>query len=107
MTAANLIPLLAPDFSNDPRLSIAIELAAGEVRDDHPYLDRVVALIAAHILTMANRRGSGGAVTGASEGGLSMSFAPIGDIGQLGSTAYGQEVHRLNLVAYGTAVMVV
>lgn len=107
MIAANLVSIIAPELANDPRMSVALQLAEGEVRSDHPYRERLLALIAAHVLTVANRRGSGGSVSGAGEGSLSLSFASMNDIGQLGTTSYGQEVHRLNIAAYGTAVVVV
>lgn len=103
MAYADLIPVLAPDLVGNPGWPIAIELAEEELAPDHCYHDRVVVLLAAHILTLANRGGSGGGgpVKSMSEGGLSISFGDSGSKSALGATPYGSEVLRLNYLCYG------
>lgn len=92
--------VVAPQFVDDPRLPIALEMAARQVAPDHCYYAEVVALLAAHVLEVGDRGGVSGAVSSRSEGGLSVSFA-AGGSGLLGSTSYGAEVERLNRLCYG------
>jgi len=101
MAAADLIPVIAPEFAGSLDIITAIEIVDGEVAATHPYRDRVVANMAAHVLTLAARGGAGGAVTGESEGSLSRSFGAMSGATRLDSTSYGQEAMRLNRLAYG------
>ena len=100
MPAADLIPVIAPELEGNAQLSGAIEIASAQVAASHCYRDVVIANLAAHILTLAGRGGSGGAVASESEGSLSRSFsAPRTD--GMAATSYGQEVERLNRLCYG------
>ena len=106
MSAIDLIPILAPAYVNDARLPAAIEMAQTQVAAGHCYYDQVVALLAAHTLSVADRgaefAGVSGNVQSMSEGGLSISFGNSSDIsGSLGSTTYGNEIDRLNRLCYG------
>lgn len=111
-----LIALLAPAYAEDPRMPAAILLAEQEVDPNHCYHDRVVVLLAAHMLEMADRGATGGGEEGGaasgqvvksmSEGGLSISYGSDFNAGSssgtsLDSTTYGQEVLRLNQLCYG------
>lgn len=96
-----IIAVLAPQYVDDPRMQYAIALANGEVNQSHCYHDRVVVLLAAHMLEMGDRAGAGGAVSSKSEGGLSVSFGAGDYKGLLGDTGYGREVDRLNRLCYG------
>lgn len=98
-TLAEITAVYAPAFVDDSRMPIAIEIAGKQVATNHCFHDEVVVLLAAHMLEMGDRAGSGGAVTSRSEGGLSISFAA--GSGLLGTTSYGQEVERLNHLCYG------
>jgi len=101
MAAADLIPIIAPELAGNTSLSDAITMVEGEVAAAHPYRDRVIANMAAHVLTLASRGGAGGVVTGETEGSLSRSFGAMDGATRLDSTAYGQEAMRLNRLAYG------
>lgn len=109
MAIEDLIPILAPEFVNDSRMPAALTLAGTNVAVDHCYHDQVVVLMAAHILTMADRSADGnsqvGAATSLREGGLSVSFGDSGVAGPLGTTGYGVEIDRLNKLCYGLGAM--
>ena len=97
-----IIAVLAPQYAEDPRMQYAIQLAITEVNLNHCYYDRVVVLLAAHMLEISGRAGAGGPVTSRSEGGLSISFGTgQNSSGSLGDTGYGREVDRLNRLCYG------
>jgi hypothetical protein len=100
VSAAALIPVIAPELVGNPNISAAITLATSQVATGHCYRDAVIAHMAAHILTLAGRGGAGGAVTSEAEGSLSRAFATNKADG-LAATAYGQEVERLNRLCYG------
>ena len=106
MAAIDLIPLLAPAYVDDPRLQAAIDLVTPQVNPNHCYLDQVIALLAAHTLSLADRgaefAGVSGAIQSMSEGGLSISFGSSSSAaGSLDGTTYGSEVNRLNRLCYG------
>ena len=101
MAAIDLIPIIASELVGHANLAGAITMAEGQIAADHCFLDEVVAYTAAHILTVAGRSGSGGAIASETEGSLSRSFAAGGDGAGLGSTSYGLEVKRLNRLCYG------
>lgn len=105
MSAADLIPLVAPEFTDNANLIPTIDLATSQVDPAHCQFDAVVANLAAHILTMANRKGVGGFVAGKTEGSLSISMGSPSITGNLSSTSYGQEVQRLNKLCYGLSAM--
>lgn len=103
MSAADLIPLLAPEYKDDPRLAASIALAITTVNPNHCYYDQVVALTAVHTLALADRGGSSsGPVVSESEGGLSRTYAgsKTGS-GPNGSTSYGMEIDRLDRLCFG------
>ena len=96
--AADLIPTIAPEFADSAELQGAIDVAEMQIADGlcgdkRPLL---VAYLAAHVLSVASRKGSGGPVTSLSEGGLSIGFGSSGIMGSLSQTSYGQEYHRLS-----------
>lgn len=66
-----------------------------------------VILLTAHLLTLANRGGQGGAVSSESVGDLSRSFA-TGDMsdGEYGQTSYGQMFLRLRKSLVTTPIIV-
>lgn len=103
MAAIDLIPILAPEFVGNPNLSGAILMAETLVSVDHCYRDQVIALVAAHYLTIAGLGGAAsGQVLSETEGGLSRTFAAAStSSGGMGKTSYGQEVERLNRLCYG------
>ena len=104
MAAIDLIPIIAPELAGHAGLAGAVTMAEGQIAADHCFLDQVVAYTAAHILTVAGRGGTGGAVTSETEGGLSRSFGVAGGVvgaTRLDSTAYGLEAQRLNRLCYG------
>ena len=100
MPAADLIPVIAPELVGNANLPAAIIIASAQVSANHCYRDVVIANLAAHILTLAGRGGSGGAVSSETEGSLSRSFTAAKTDG-LATTSYGQEVERLNSLCYG------
>jgi hypothetical protein len=100
MPPVDLIPVIAPELVGNAMLAGALTLATGQVSPGHCYRDQVIAYLAAHTLTLAARRGSGGAITSEAEGALSRSYGATRTDG-LAATAYGQEVARLNQLCYG------
>lgn len=102
MAAADLIPVIAPDLADNANLAAAIEMAGAQVAANHCYRDAAIAHMAAHILTIGARGGSGGAITSETEGGLSRSYGATKTDG-LAATSYGQEVERLNRLCYGVS----
>ena len=93
--AATLFDLVAPELADSADKQDAIDLA--ETQTGKVYgraREHAVALLAAHILTLAKREGQSGAVSNLSEGNLSIAF---GDnvAGYLGQTSYGAELDRL------------
>ena len=101
MAAADLIPIIAPELVGNANLAGAIAMAGDQLAADHCRREQAVAYMAAHILTIATRGGTGGAVTSETEGSLSRGFGTAGGMTRLDSTAYGQEVARLNRICYG------
>lgn len=101
MAAVDLIQIVAPELAGNANLNGAITMAEGQVAANHCQRESAVAYLAAHILTIAGRGGTGGAVTSETEGSLSRSFGSTGSTDGLGSTSYGQEVQRLNRLCYG------
>ena len=100
-TPAEYIALLGPEYVDDPRLALALELAASELALDHCFFDKAVALLALHSLAVSDRGASVGAVVSESEGGLSRSFSVGASTGPLSGTSYGVELDRLNRLCYG------
>lgn len=102
MDLNQLAKVVAPEFACDDRFSAALTLAALEVSPTHCYRDKVVVLLAAHMLAMADRSAlASGPVSSMSEGGLSISFAGGSNM----PTPYGNEIRRLNRLCYGITAM--
>lgn len=101
MTPAQVFAVIAPQYGTDPRAVWAMELAVEQIPLDHCFYGSAVANLAAHMMAVGDRAGVGGAVTGRSEGALSISFSSEVASGLLGGTAYGQELMRLNRLCYG------
>lgn len=97
---ADLISIIAPELVGNPNLTGAIDMAEGQVAAGHCKRSEAVAYLAAHILTVAGRGGTGGAVTSETEGSLSRGYGATGTA-SLDSTSYGNEVQRLNRLCYG------
>ena len=99
-TAAELLPVIAPEFAGDQSAAIAVaemQVGVGFCGDKRPLL---VAYLAAHILTLGKRSGgagrAAGSVTNMTEGKLSIGFGGSGMIGSLGQTSYGTEYDRIS-----------
>ena len=93
-----LIPVIAAEFACKDATQ-AIQLAEMQIApnlcgDRRPLL---VAYLAAHIMSLAQRTGgAGGQVTSLSEGALSMGFGSTGIMGSLSQTSYGIEYDRIS-----------
>jgi len=92
-----ILEAIAPEVADDDAAPLHIELAEKQTgkayRDMRAY---AVALLAAHTLTLAGRRGTSGAVTSAKEGELQLQYAQQRqDATRLDSTSHGQELERL------------
>ena len=87
---------IAPEVSDDDAAPLHIELAEKQTgtvyRDMRAY---AVALLAAHTLTLAQRRGASGSVTSAREGELQLQYGQRQDMSRLDATSHGQELERL------------
>lgn len=97
-----LLPILAPDFVGDPRIIGAVAMAETEVAPDHCFHDRVVVLMAAHMLAIGDGGGTGsGQVTSKREGGLAITYGEGSSKDPLDMTSYGREAKRLTLLCAG------
>lgn len=95
-TAEEILDAIAPELASAPNKALHLELAedqTGKVFGSQR--NHAVALLAAHTLTVAKRGGSSGQVSSLNEGQLSVSFSGKSDMGQLGTTSYGDELMRL------------
>jgi len=93
--AATLFDMVAPELADNADKQDAIDLADEQTGKVYGRArDHAVALLAAHILTVAKREGSGGAVSSIKEGNLSLGFTGMVE-GYLGTTSYGAELDRL------------
>ena len=96
--AATLFDLVAPELADSADKQDAIDLA--ETQTGKVYgraREHAVALLAAHILTVAKREGQSGAVSNLSEGNLSIGYGRVNPMGDtpLHVTSYGAELDRL------------
>ena len=93
---ADILAAIAPEVSDDDAAPVHIALAEKQTgtvyRDMRAY---AVALLAAHTLTLARRRGTSGAVTRAREGELQLQYEQRQDMSRLDATSHGQELERL------------
>lgn len=104
MSAADLIPIIAPELVGHAELAGAITLADGQIGINvgGTQRDTLVAYLAAHILTLASRASATGAasgeITSIREGALAMTFSTGGAAGPsstLAATSYGAEYLRI------------
>lgn len=86
----NIAPELADEDSS--RIDLFLGFAALSVNESvwGTKYDLGVAVMAAHLLTMANRGGNGGPVTSEKVGDLARSYGQMGDKDSLMATSYGQ-----------------
>ena len=101
MTPSELLEIIAPDLSTLPNKDGALLIAESQT-PQCKNRDLAVAYLAAHILATSKTNGAG-AVSGMSEGALSLSFATSGNNNSLSSTSYGNEYLRLTSACIFTA----
>lgn len=96
-----LLSIIAPDLATLSNKDGAIYIADSQT-PECKNRDLAVAYLAAHILATSKTNGAG-AVSGMSEGSLSLSFATSGNDNSLSSTSYGNEYLRLTSACIFTA----
>lgn len=101
MTTSELLEIIAPDLSTLPNKDGAILIAESQA-PQCKNRDLAIAYLAAHILATSKTNGAG-AVSGMSEGALSLSFATSGNNNSLSSTSFGNEYLRLTSACIFTA----
>lgn len=101
MTIDVLLSIIAPDLATLSNKVGAIFIAESQT-PQCKNRDLAVAYLAAHILATSKTNGAG-AVSGMSEGSLSLSFATSGNDNSLSSTSYGNEYLRLTSACIFTA----
>ena len=101
MTTDVLLSIIAPDLATLLNKDGAIFIAESQT-PQCKNRDLAVAYLAAHILATSKTNGAG-AVSGMSEGSLSLSFATSGNSNSLSSTSYGNEYLRLTSACIFTA----
>jgi hypothetical protein len=105
LTTFALLKQLAPELSSESpsRANIFLDIAKNQVVAS-VWGDRYtngVLLLAAHFMTLANRKGVGGPVTGLSAGDMSISYGSTQAKSDLANTSYGLlylELRKLNPV---------
>jgi hypothetical protein len=100
MIQPQLVRDIAPELAaaSDERVSLFIGFAESMVNSNvwGSKTDQGVAVLTAHLLTMSNRGGNGGAVVSEKVGDLSVNYsAPKNGDDDLESTAYGKWFLRL------------
>lgn len=99
MIIAQIIEDIAPELASiDPdRRDRVIALAENQVGKKvfGDLYDLAVAYLAAHMLSIADRQGRSGQVTGLREGDLQIQFGSVSGSGGLNSTSYGEEFLRI------------
>lgn len=101
MTIDELLSTIAPDLATLPNKNGALLIAESQA-PQCKNRDLAVAYLAAHILSTSKTNGAG-AISGMSEGALSLSFATSGDSNSLSSTSFGNEYLRLTSACIFTA----
>ena len=101
MTPNELLEIIAPDLSTLPNKDGALLIADSQA-PQCKNRDLAIAYLAAHILASSKTNGAG-AVSGMSEGALSLSFATSGNNNSLSSTSFGNEYLRLTSACIFTA----
>jgi len=99
-TPAQILPVVASEFvgvdATDIIALAELQVAPGLCGDKRPML---VAYLAAHMLTIANRQGgAAGSVTSVKEGQLAETYGNAGASHSpgIGATSYGQEYDRMS-----------
>lgn len=95
MEPAAILAVIAPELTGDQSAVIAVaemQIAAGLCGDKRPML---VAYLAAHIATLAQRGGASGGIASMSEGQLAVSYGGANNDG-LHATSYGAEYDRMS-----------
>lgn len=101
MTPSELLEIIAPDLSTLSNKDGALLIAESQA-PQCKNRDLAIAYLAAHILATSKTNGAG-AVSGMSEGALSLSFATSGNNNSLSSTSFGNEYLRLTSACIFTA----
>ena len=101
MTPSELLEIIAPDLATLSNKDGALLIADSQA-PQCKNRDLAIAYLAAHILATSKTNGAG-AVSGMSEGSLSLSFATSGNSNSLSSTSYGNEYLRLTSACIFTA----
>jgi hypothetical protein len=108
MSASTVLDAIAPQFASDAGKTTFLSLAAGRTSSCFfgVNYDLAVALRAAHMMTLRDRRsGSPGAASSKREGGLAISYSQAqGGDADLGQTHYGRQLEGLingNIPAVG------
>lgn len=98
-TVAEIIALRNPNLptAQTDRQADMIALATLQLDADvyGTKINQAIALLVLHWFEMENRSGSGGALSGETEGGLSRSYAVTASSSDWGNTAWGQELQTL------------
>ena len=103
-TPAELLPAIAPEIDPaSPQAVALLAIADAEVGShlESPLRDTLVAYKAAHIITLSNRGGAGGAVNALREGELTIAYDNGGMMDDLSLTAYGKRFKELARQHYG------
>ena len=99
MTVIEALAIIAPQFDSLSSIirgyySVIAEQQTSECEFDDDYIF-ASANLAAHMLTLRGRVGTGGQVSSAKEGDLQVMYATISANDTLLTTSYGQEYDRL------------
>lgn len=103
-TPAELLPAIAPEIdATSPQALALLAIAEAEVgfHLESPLRETLVAYKAAHIITMSNRGGAGGAVNALREGELTIAYDNGVSTDDLSLTAYGKRFKELARNHYG------
>lgn len=103
-TAAELLPIIAPEIdASSPQSIGALAMAETEVglSFEAEFRNKLVAYKAAHIITLSNRGGAGGAVNALREGELTIAYDNRSSGSALSLTSYGQQLEQLIRSYYG------
>jgi hypothetical protein len=110
LTVKQILDVLAPEFKNypEPDKDSVITIATLRLSASHfgEVFNQAVALLTAHLLTIAQRNGNAGPQTSVREGDLAIGYGSSG-MSRLDVTSYGTELMRLireRTLGAGTAV---
>jgi len=111
-TVNQILDAIAPELKdyNEDDKAVALSVASSRLSEKHfkNVYNQAVALMAAHLLTIAKRNGASGQVTSYKEGDLSIGYGGLSQANKrLDSTGYGSELLTLikeRTLGAGTAV---